>query len=283
MASCPLCSQPILTYRIRLTSDDELTMCCNENCMYPFHDKDTFHASLVIQKSAKVAKKRKQDAFETDTTQGPIKAMKTTQPPKLITTGPTINKDSVTSPRRAKTATASALTASLHFMPALPNTSSKNSHVAVPPTKATTVASTIYPVLCQSVATTSSTSDPLAFLESVPINPLPKSTNSSSSSSLSSPTALPPLSAASSPDMSLDFLDSDPWIMPTTPPSMIQTMNQLKQPDISSSMTDQSIRDLLFDDFDAGSDLAQMPDFGSLMLDLDDTSLDAFLGGLPSM
>ncbi|KAG0031178.1 hypothetical protein BGZ81_001671 [Podila clonocystis] len=276
MAPCPLCSQPILTYRIRLTSDDELSMCCNENCMYPFHDKDTFRSSLIVQKSAKMTKKRKQDALETDVTQELMKAAKTTQPPKLT---PTTNMD--LAPRHMTKTATSVLAAPSHFMPALPNTCSKNSHVAVPPTTSNTTANTIYPFLYENVTTTSSASDPLAFLESVPINPMPKAANPSSLSSLSSPTALPPLSAASSPDMSLDFLDSDPWVMPTTPPSMIQTMNRPKHVDVSSSMTDQSIRDLLFDDFDA--DPAQMPDFGSLMLDLDDTSLDALLGGLPSV
>ncbi|KAF9320084.1 hypothetical protein BG003_007255 [Podila horticola] len=284
MAPCPLCSQPILIYRIRLTSDDELTMCCNENCIYPFHDKETFRSSLAVQKSAKMPKKRKQDASDTDTTQEPVKTMKTTQPPMLTTTGPTTNKNLVAPPQsRTKSATASVLTAPAHFMPALPNTSSKNSHVSVPPTKSTTAASTSYPDLCQNVATTPSASDPLAFLESVPINPMLGTVNSSWSLSLSSPTALPPLSTTSSPDMSLDFLDSDPWVMPTTPPSMVQTMNQPKQPDVSSSMTDQSIRDLLFDDFEVGSNPAHMPNFGSLMLDLDDTSLDALLGSLPSV
>ncbi|KAF9379736.1 hypothetical protein CPB97_008787 [Podila verticillata] len=297
MAPCPLCSQPIVTYRIRLTSDDELTMCCNENCMYPFHDKETFRSCLVIQKSAKVAKKRKQDASEVDTSQSePIKAMKTTQPPKL-TTGPipntpTASKDLIQPPGRTAHAAPVAKTSIQNtFMPALPSTSaSKNSHVALPPTKSsnpafmTTSTGVQLPVLGQVTTTASPTPvDPLAFLfgpNSPLLDPSLGVPETNSTLSSSSPTALPALSAASSPDMSLDFLDSDSWMMPTTPPSLTQTMNQPKQTDTSSSMSDQSIRDLLFDDFDAGSE-PHMQDFGSLMLDLDDTSLDALLGGLP--
>lgn len=266
--------------------------------MYPFHNKEAFRSCLIIQKSAKVAKKRKQDASEVDIPQSePIKAMKTTQPPKL-TTGPTPNtpstsKDLIQPPgRTAKAATAATTSIQNIFMPALPSTSaSKNSHVALPPTKATNPAFMVtstgvhLPVLGQ-VATTASPTpeDPLAFLFEPnpplldPSHGVPKTNFMSSSSS---PTSLPPLSAASSPDMSLDFLDSDSWMMPTTPPSLTQIMNQPKQADISS-MSDQSIRDLLFDDFDAGSE-PHMQNFGPLMLDLDDTSLDALLGGLTSV
>ncbi|KAF9373099.1 hypothetical protein CPC16_002025 [Podila verticillata] len=299
MAPCPLCSQPIVTYRIRLTSDDELTMCCNDNCMYPFHDKETFRSCLVIQKSAKVAKKRKQDASEVDNSQSePIKAVKTTQPPKL-TTGPipnilTTNKDLIQPPGRTTNAAPAATTSIQNiFMPAIPNTSAcKNPHVALPPTKSTnsafmaTSTGVHLPILNQVASTASPTPvDPLAFLfgpNSPLLDPSQGVPETSFTSSSSSPTALPPLSAASSPDMSLDFLDSDSWMMPTTPPSLTQTMNQPKQTDTSSSMSDQSIRDLLFDDFDTGSE-PHMQDFGSLMLDLDDTSLDALLGGMSSV
>ncbi|KAF9402923.1 hypothetical protein BGZ94_004782, partial [Podila epigama] len=222
-------------------------------CLYPFHDKAIFQSSLVIQRGVK---KRRRDtvnvvASTQQETSPVLKKNKTesAQPPL---------QDNIL-PHATCTAVATATTTLTAFYNLFDIT------VSAPRTSIPTGSATL-------------SQDLVSNVDNLDVMPA-STTIRSRESGPASPTAMPALSTSNSPELSLEFLDTESWMMPTTPPNMAPATSQLsKHTQMSSAMSAESIENLLFDDI--GPELqrtAHIPDFGSL-LSFDDASLDAFLG-----
>ncbi|KAG0337531.1 hypothetical protein BG004_007606 [Podila humilis] len=274
MAPCPLCDSPINTYRLRMTSDDEFTMCSNEN---------------RPAKTPKSANKSRQlpSLLTPKAHAGTVASKQTTQPsalpPQLLHTAalpPTLSTPTL---RQVETTPC--------LLP-VSNISDTQQQQSIAAKRTATVASISIPPTSQPVPKVRKISENQAHLHvlesALAHAPILDQTVvfSDMPSSSTSPTPLPPLSAAPSPDLSQDIWHMDSWMMPTTPPNTNPTMLDMsaKHPE-PSSMALQSIQDLLlFDDLDlvaasVPNIAAHTSDFESFMRDLDSNSLDELLGG----
>ncbi|KAI1309498.1 hypothetical protein EDD11_004084 [Mortierella claussenii] len=253
---CPLCGGIVAKFTISFHAD--FVMCSNEDCVYPFQDNKSFKASVFDRRppaSHSGVRKRKPAAVPDNPLKVPVqpgpalvKKQRLIDPTKSDSTGLQQRQLLSTAANISAVPLVATNLSSSHPTPGTNTSEQRNvatsvGPISMPPTS----------MIPTTMATTTSSA-------------VPSSTPSSTTAS-PSVKALSPMDVV--PDLTFDFLPSESWITPVTPPDKLALMTSNTLKDTSglsttstagsaSMATASSLADLLFNDDDFDLDFRGM-------------------------